>query len=324
MLPTAAPRDPSERLRLLEQERKSVDATLKELRRKRRLSEDALRRPPGKRIQKPSASRTARLLAGRGGAEADVRAVHAFGARRFPDRARPAVEPLADEPLRVEVRPAVEPLADEQVRVGALAFGLPQDGRDGTEAEASRARERAASFLREMTLHRWVQGLDEASALAPSSVTVWAHWTGLRMGMDERGGDLPRPMPTSRKHQLQWVRRWRRRWRVRYRSVPAGAGLSRDSLGEKAGREKNEWPSHLLPRRGRQVREKGGGIFGTRPLRKKEKRGPKAGPFSAPPKNPLGPLVFGLRRTGCRDPAVEQFPATSVPRGALDPPNQHG
>ena len=265
MLPTAAPRDPSERLRQLEKERKSVADTLEELRRKRRLSEDALRRPPGKRIQKTSASRTARLLAASGAADTDLEAVRAFGARHFPGRGRPLVEPLADEPLGLEAPAAVEPLADEQVRVDALPCGLAHDAPHGTEADRRRARERAASFVRELTLHRWVQGLNEASALAPSSASVWAHWSALRTGMDERAGDVPGRIAISRKHQLQWVHRWRLRWRVRYRTVPAGAGLSRETLGEKAVGKKTSGPRSFCRAAVAGSGKKGGPFSGPRP-----------------------------------------------------------
>ena len=215
-----------------------VNAGLQDLRRKRRMTEDALRRSRGTRIQRTCAEVAGRLLAAAGDTPGDREAVAVFwrvhvGAQREEgDPMLPGQVPAAHEVL--------EPLAESQVEPAQLAAGDSAAGRVRQGRSRASARRRADGFRQEFELHRWVRGLNEGCGVAPSSAEVWSRW--LQLG-ESPGRPVPEAVRTaarSRKHQLQWVHRWRLRWRVRYRAVPPGAGLTREALEDKAGAQNGE------------------------------------------------------------------------------------
>ena len=302
-----------------EAELRRVQTALKDLGRQRRLTEDAMRRPRGKRIQRVSAERTVRALAAAGEAAGDLAAADVFRHRNL--RASGSVESLADAPMLPEARGAsVEPLADaplppepHETSVEPLADApvVPEDSLCGI---------RAATFLQEFDLHRWVQGLNEDCGVAPSTTSVWSHWVTLRETAGEVPGVGAERRARSRKHQLQWVRRWRERWLVRYRAVPTGAALPRERLGEKAPPE-TDWVGAVFWNSETASAAEGGGHFRPQPLRKKRREGPKWVPFSAPQKNPSPSPLFPRRFAGVGHSAVEQFPGESVFGGPVRPAN---
>ena len=275
---------PRSKLQELQSELSTVQSALTELRRKRRLTEDAARRPRGTRVHRVSAERTARVLLAAGEAASDGAAADVFRRRNLPAQCGATVETVA--PPHPGAAGSVEPLADVP--------GLPEArgasaGRSPSPAagvgDDSPSAIRAATFLQEFDLHRWVHDLNDDCGVAPSSASVWSRWQTLR----ETAGGVPgvgaERLARSRKHQLQWVRRWRQRWLVRYRAVPTGAALTRASLGEKAPRETDSGGAFSW-NWGNAAAEEGGALSGPVPLGKK-KGGPRMGPIFRPPKTPL-------------------------------------
>ena len=272
------------KLQELQIELSTVQTALTDLRRKRRLTEDAARRPRGTRIQRVSAERTGRVLAAAGEAAGDRAAADVFRSRNLQAHWGDMAETVV--PWHPGASGSVEPLADAPVLPephGASAGPSPSPA--AGVGEDSPCGIRAATFLQEFHLHRWVQGLNEDCGVAPSGASVWSRWVTLR----ETAGEVPRAgaerRARSRKHQLQWVRRWRQRWLVRYRAVPTGAALQRERLGEKAPPE-TEPGGAVFWKSGTASAAEGGRVFRPQALRKKEGRAQNGSHFP-PPKKPV-------------------------------------